>query len=51
VLGLFLELVLEVFQQSVIEILATQMSVTGSSFDSKNTSTDIEEGDIKCSPT
>lgn len=50
-LGLALELGLEMFQESVVKVLATKMGVTSSSLDSKYTTRDIEERDIKSSST
>ena len=34
-------------QQSVVEILSTQVGVARSSLDGEDTTTDVEEGDIK----
>ena len=49
--GLLLELLLEVFQKVVIEVFATQVSVTSGSLDSEDTTSDVEEGHIESSST
>ena len=50
-LGLLLELGLEVFQKSVVEIFTAQMCVTSGRLNGENSSTDVEEGDIESSST
>lgn len=46
-LGLALELGLEVVEESVIEIFATQMRVTGSCLDGEDATSDGKKGDIE----
>jgi hypothetical protein len=48
-LGLPLELLLEMFQERVVEVLSAQVGVTRSSLDSEDAASDIEKGDIKSS--
>src|SRR5438477_5390146 len=43
------ELVFEMLQQRIVEILSSQVSITGGGFDSKYATTDIEKRDIKSS--
>ena len=50
-LRLPLKLVFEVLQKSVVEILTTQMSVTSSSPDCEDTTSDIQERDIESTST
>lgn len=46
-LGLPLELVLEVFEECIVEIFTTKVGITGSCLYSENTTVDIEERNIK----
>ena len=46
-LGFPLELVLEMLQESIIEVLTTQVSVTSSSLDGEHTTADVEERNIE----
>jgi len=48
-LGFPLELILEVFKESIIEILTAEMGITGSCLDSKDTTVDIQERNIESS--
>ena len=50
-LGLALELLLEVLKEVGIEILSSQVGVTGGSLDGEDTSLDGQEGDIESSTT
>jgi hypothetical protein len=50
-LGFPLELILEVFQKSVVEVLTTQVGVTSSCLDGENTTSDVEKRDIESSST
>ena len=50
-LGLAGELLLAVVQQVGIEILTTQMGVTGGSLDGEDTTLDVQEGDIESTTT
>jgi hypothetical protein len=47
VLGLALELGLEVVKESVVKVLTTEMGVTSGSLDGEDTTSDGEEGDIE----
>ena len=38
-------------QESIIEVLSTQMSITCSSLDGEDATADVEEGDIESSTT
>lgn len=49
--GLPLELVLEMIQKSIVEVLAAQMSVSSCGLDGENTTSDVEERNIKSSST
>jgi hypothetical protein len=49
VLGLTLELRLEMLKKGIIEVLTTKMGVTGGSLDGKYTPSDVKERDIKSS--
>jgi hypothetical protein len=51
VLSFPLELILEMLQQSIVEILSTQVSVASSRLDREYATADVQEGDIKCSTT
>jgi hypothetical protein len=46
-----LELGLEVVQKGVVEILSTQVGVTGGGLDGEDSSLDGQEGDIECTTT
>lgn len=48
-LGLALELLLEVLKQVVVEVLTTQVGITGGSLDGEDTTGDIQERDIESS--
>ena len=47
--GLLLELLLEVLKKVVVEVLTTQVSVTSSRLDGKDTTSDVKERDIESS--
>jgi hypothetical protein len=47
VLGLTKEFLLEVFKEGVIEILTTEMGITGGGLDGKDTTRDVEKGHIE----
>ncbi|EER32683.1 heat shock protein SSB1 [Candida tropicalis MYA-3404] len=49
--SLFVEFFFEVFQQVGIEILTTQVSVTSSGFDSENTTSNVQQGNIESTTT
>ena len=50
-LRLALELVLEVLEERVVEVLTTQVSVTGSRLDGEDTTRDVQERDIESTTT
>ena len=46
---LSLEFLLEVLEKSIVEILSSQMSISGGGFDGKDSTGDGEKGDIESS--
>ena len=50
-LRLALELVLEVLEERVVEVLTTQVSVTGSRLDGEDTTRDVQKGHIESTTT
>lgn len=49
--GLLLELCLEVLQEVVVKVFTTQVSITSSGLYGKDTTSDVEKGDIESSST
>ncbi|CAL1184352.1 unnamed protein product [Candida parapsilosis] len=47
----FLKFILEVFQQVGVEILTTQVSITSSGFNGENTTSNVQQGNIKSTTT
>jgi len=50
-LGLACELLLEVIEEVCVEVLSTQVSVTGGGLDCEDTTLDVKEGDIESTTT
>jgi hypothetical protein len=50
-LGLAAELLLAVVEEVSVEVLATEMGISGSGLDSEDTTLDVEEGDIESTTT
>ena len=50
-LGLALELSLEVLEEGVVKVLTTQVGVTSGGLDGEDTTGDVEEGDIESTTT